>query len=201
MSEPIVLSPVPSPVHRSLIAAARERPDRHLQPPERVRGRARRLLADKLVGLGLAERVVVDGGETAWWLEPDRGSIGLRLPRYDHDEAEVTADADAVTGPEGGGASRSEVERTGGAILALRPSEPRGWTKIARVLALLRRPEGADLQALAAATGWLPHTARAALTGLRRKGHAIEAHKADDAGGRTVYHIAPVTEAGDEGAQ
>lgn len=197
MSEPVA----PSPVHRSLIATARERPDRHLVPPERVRGRARRLLADKLVGLGLAERVVVDEGETAWWLEPDRGSIGLRLPRHDHDEAEVMVDAEAVadtlTGPEGCG----EVESTGGVNLALRPAEPRGWTKIARVLALLRRPEGADLQALVAATGWLPHTARAALTGLRRKGHAVEARRADDAGGRTVYHIAPVTEAGDEGAR
>lgn len=31
---------------------------------------------------------------------------------------------------------------------------------------------GASLDELAGATGWLPHTTRAALTGLRKKGHA-----------------------------
>jgi hypothetical protein len=52
------------------------------------------------------------------------------------------------------------------------------------------------------ATGWLPHTTRAALTGLRHTGHAIA--KSKDAEGRTVYRIeaagakgtsAPATEA------
>lgn len=42
------------------------------------------------------------------------------------------------------------------------------------VLALLARPDGATLDELVAATGWLPHSARAALTGLKKKGHAIE---------------------------
>jgi hypothetical protein len=37
------------------------------------------------------------------------------------------------------------------------------------------------------ATGWLPHTTRAALTGLRKKGHAIARGKRDDA---TCYTLA-----------
>ena len=56
------------------------------------------------------------------------------------------------------------------------PAEPR-QTKSAAVLALLRRKEGATLDQLVEATGWLPHTARAALTGLKRKGHAITSSK------------------------
>jgi hypothetical protein len=40
-----------------------------------------------------------------------------------------------------------------------------------------------------AATGWLPHTTRAALTGLRKKGHVIEKTKRDDA---TCYRIEAV---------
>jgi hypothetical protein len=36
------------------------------------------------------------------------------------------------------------------------------------------------------ATGWLPHTTRAALTGLRKKGHVLEKSKRDDA---TCYRI------------
>lgn len=41
------------------------------------------------------------------------------------------------------------------------------------MLALLRGDDGASLADLTAATGWLPHSMRAALTGLRKKGHAI----------------------------
>jgi hypothetical protein len=35
--------------------------------------------------------------------------------------------------------------------------------------------------------GWLPHTLRAALSGLRKQGHVIERIKADD--GSSVYRI------------
>jgi hypothetical protein len=37
------------------------------------------------------------------------------------------------------------------------------------------------------ATGWLPHTTRAALTGLRKKGYAIQKSKNPD--GVTVYRL------------
>ncbi len=66
------------------------------------------------------------------------------------------------------------------------PAAPRA-TKAAAVLALLQRSEGATLADLIAATGWLPHTTRAALTGLRHKGHQIERSKRD---GVTTYRIA-----------
>jgi DNA-binding transcriptional regulator PaaX len=44
---------------------------------------------------------------------------------------------------------------------------------------------GASLIALAKVTGWQPHSVRAALTALRKKGHAIE--QAKNARGVTVY--------------
>ena len=50
---------------------------------------------------------------------------------------------------------------------------PRQGTKIARVIELLQRDRGAKLEELIAATGWLPHTARAALTGLRHRGYDV----------------------------
>lgn len=46
-------------------------------------------------------------------------------------------------------------------------------TKTDKVIALLKREQGASLEDLTKATGWLPHTTRAAMTGLRKKGHAI----------------------------
>jgi hypothetical protein len=60
-------------------------------------------------------------------------------------------------------------------------------SKINGVLALLRRPEGAPIADIIAATGWLPHSTRAALTGLRKKGHSIERFVRDEA---TCYRIA-----------
>jgi DNA-binding MarR family transcriptional regulator len=59
-------------------------------------------------------------------------------------------------------------------------------TKSALVLALLKREQGSTLAELVDATAWQPHTARAMLTGLRKKGHAIERRKRGDL---TCYHL------------
>lgn len=64
---------------------------------------------------------------------------------------------------------------------------PERQTKSALVINLLQRGEGATLTELVEATGWLRHTTRAALTGLRKKGHVIDKSKRDDA---TCYRIA-----------
>ena len=50
---------------------------------------------------------------------------------------------------------------------------PREGTKIAMVTNPFQRDQGADLGELIAATGWFPHTARAAMTGLRHRGHEV----------------------------
>ena len=60
-------------------------------------------------------------------------------------------------------------------------------SKVSRVVALLQRDHGATLAELVAATGWLPHTTRAALTGLRKKGHVLNKTKRE---GVTCYSIA-----------
>ena len=59
-------------------------------------------------------------------------------------------------------------------------------TKIGSVTVLLRRKNGASLVELGKTTGWQPHTVRAALTGLRKKGYNIERKKRDDV---TIYAI------------
>ena len=64
-------------------------------------------------------------------------------------------------------------------------TRPRKGTKIDAVLRLLSRPGGASIIALQKATGWRPHSVRAALTGLRKKGHDVRHEK--DARGITVY--------------
>lgn len=60
-------------------------------------------------------------------------------------------------------------------------------SKFDKVLALLNGENGATLAEITRLTCWLPHTARAALTGLRKKGHAITRGKRGEV---TVYRIA-----------
>ena len=64
--------------------------------------------------------------------------------------------------------------------------QPKKDTKAQLLLGLLGRPEGATLDDLVQATSWQPHTTRAALTGLRKKGHKLEKTKRDDV---TCYRI------------
>ena len=54
-------------------------------------------------------------------------------------------------------------------------------TKRDTVVKLLGRPKGASVAHLQKATGWLPHSIRAALTGLRKRGHEIVREKDDAA--------------------
>lgn len=61
-------------------------------------------------------------------------------------------------------------------------------TKADKVRKLLARPSGATLDAICKATGWQPHSARAALSGLRKAGCLIERETGTGKSG-SVYRI------------
>lgn len=67
------------------------------------------------------------------------------------------------------------------------PKPLRSGSKGAALLALLQREEGASLDEMIERTGWQGHTVRAAMTGLRKKGHAIDKRVS---GNSTVWFIA-----------
>ena len=62
-------------------------------------------------------------------------------------------------------------------------------SKLAQLIALLVREEGATLDQIVAAASRLPHTTRAAMTGLKKKRYAISNEKVD--GVRTYRAVAP----------
>jgi Protein of unknown function (DUF3489) len=76
---------------------------------------------------------------------------------------------------------------------------PRADTKQARMIELLKRPEGATVQQIADATGWQHHTIRGAISGALKKklGLAVEATRTREVGpdktgvkgSTTVYRI------------
>ena len=75
------------------------------------------------------------------------------------------------------------------------PSKPKKPSKTAHVLTMLAHPKGASLDALCKATGWQPHSTRAALSGLRKAGHVIERTPGEGTGGGSLYRITAVPEA------
>jgi hypothetical protein len=68
-----------------------------------------------------------------------------------------------------------------------RVAVPRDGSKLARVIDLLQRSDGATIPNLTEATGWLPHTTRAALTGLRKRGYAVIRERIG--AGDSVYRV------------
>lgn len=99
-----------------------------------------------------------------------------RMPKPD-----VSPRHDVVTTPE----LTSNLED--GATPSGVAAAPKAPSKISQVLDLLRRKHGALLTDIVEATGWQPHTVRAALTGLKKKGHAIESRRTDN---QTTYFLA-----------
>jgi hypothetical protein len=65
----------------------------------------------------------------------------------------------------------------------------RGGTKQDAVLALLRQPSGASIDAMMKATGWQQHSVRGFLTGVVKKRLKLKLGSAKVDGGR-VYRIA-----------
>ena len=68
--------------------------------------------------------------------------------------------------------------------------QPPASTKRAKLITMLERPEGASIAEIGQRLGWLPHTVRASITGLRQRGRAVT--RGTDADDRSVYRLAPL---------
>ncbi|MBB4155535.1 hypothetical protein GGQ80_003460 [Sphingomonas jinjuensis] len=160
--------------HRILLAAAGQRGDASLLPlPSSLTANARTTKAlVALVTFGFAEERKTTDAAAVHRID---GDLRFGLFATSSGLAAIGIDAD-----EAGGRPTIDAEVDGIAPL------PSRTTKQADVLALLGRDDGATLGDIIAATGWLPHTTRAALTGLRKKGHQIERSKRD---GATCYRL------------
>jgi hypothetical protein len=160
--------------HLVLLSAAVQRDDHLILRPEEITTKAAEKLAAKLIRLGAAEEVRV-GPDQPRWREEDDTPVGLR----------ITTAALAALGIEGGQGSQDGANEPTPASAPAKAG-PRAGSKQAQVLEMLGRESGATLDDLVAATGWLPHTTRAALTGLRKKGHQLVKSKEEHG---TVYRI------------
>lgn len=76
---------------------------------------------------------------------------------------------------------------------ALAPAT-RPESKKARLIGMLRQPDGSTIAAISAALGWQAHTTRAAITGLRKAGLVVETAKPVDGSIGLIYRIASKTD-------
>ncbi len=166
-----------------LLSRAAQNDDGLITPPETMPVRTLQAAAARLLRLGLVEEVPVRANQPPWRTDKDGQHHGLRItPTGLHalgiepeQEPHASARLDQVS------------------PLPSTPPAARVGSKRALLIELLQRDGGTTLQTLTAATGWLPHTTRAALTGLRKAGHEIARDKAED--GTSTYRILPTHDA------
>ena len=140
----------------------------------------------RLTKLGFLKQVRVKRDQPHWSSDEEGRRIGLKI---------TTAGSAAIgVGDDGKGEEQPAPEPKRRVKKAAEPGEaqretdaPRRGSKRAQIIALMQGMAGATLNDMVEATGWLPHTTRAALTGLRHKGYAIARGK--NAKAETVYRI------------
>jgi len=153
-----------------LLGQAAARSDRMLLPPPatlRARGGALQKVLQALLKAALVIEVPVEAEAQSWRSGDGDQLIGLSIA----DEG-FRAIGLPVPVPEPAATAAPDPART---------------TKQATLIALLSVEVGASLPVLTETLAWQAHTVRAALTGLRQKGHVLARSK--DAAGTTVYRI------------
>jgi hypothetical protein len=156
----------------------------------------------KLIEAGLVKEVKAKAEMPVWRRDEQNGqSYALKLTVAGAEAIALNPDDDAAHAAD---EERSRKEqsstlaqpaRTAAGVFAApsaqalaTPRPPRVGTKLAQVIEVLRATEGAAIAELSEAMGWLPHTTRAILTGLRKRGYALTL---DRSGGRgSAYRIA-----------
>jgi hypothetical protein len=179
----------------AMLSAAARRDDRCLVAPRNLRGGAIQKVGAKLIETGLAKEIKAKRGAPVWRQDEQAGqSFALRLTAAGI--RAIPADDRSASDDTSNNGERVQVAAANSEIIrqitaevptavGTRSSSPRGGMKLARVLELHQRDCGATLEELIAATGWLPHATRAALTGLRKRGYAVTIDRFDKERGST----------------
>jgi hypothetical protein len=180
---------------RVLLCAAAQREDRCLVLSPTLKGGAAQKVASKLISAGFVKEVKAKSCDPIWRRDKESGaSYALKLTAAGAKSIAIERGAE----PEGAGEKGAALAGRDQPALPPQmeakdappgegmepgppgPSAPRAGSKLAQVIELLARNDGATIEELIAATGWLAHTTRAALTGLRKRGYAVEIDRSDD---------------------
>jgi Protein of unknown function (DUF3489) len=167
-----------------VLSRAAQRKDGAATLPEGMTEKATQKLAAMLVERELVREIRVKPGMPVWRRSEEGRSYALIITKLGRTAIKVEDDRESVDTELGAQAS---VSTDKAASAQSEQSTPRRGSKLATVIDLLGRKKGASIEELIAATGWLPHTMRAALTGLRKRGYAIERERSEKGG--SIYRI------------
>jgi hypothetical protein len=174
-----------------MMSAAAQRKDRCLSAPATIKGAALSKVSVKLVKLGLAREIEEKPGAPIWRRDDAGQGYGLKLTAVGLKA--IAVDEGAQDPVEPNETLQTEAKNVAGPDEGGHPARvfaPRDGSKLALVIEHLQRADGATINDLTEATGWLPHTTRAALTGLRKRGYAVIRERIG--GGDSVYRILDV---------
>jgi hypothetical protein len=158
-----------------LLSSASQRQDGNFFPvADSVKGKTARVTKaiEDLIGLGYAEEGEV-GAQVPSWREDGDRRIGVAI---------TDAGKSAIDGGEpvtGGGGEGNTAPPPQPNSPAAAKGAVRAGTKQALLADMLQSDEGATIQQIVDVTGWLPHTTRAALTGLKKRGFEISSEKGE----------------------
>jgi Protein of unknown function (DUF3489) len=157
-----------------MMSAAAQRKDRCLSAPATIKGAALTKVGVKLAKLGLAREIAAKPGVPIWRRDDAGHGYALKLTAAGVKAIAVDEGSqDTIEPSEAPQAQAKNVASPGEGGRPARVSAPRDGSKLALVIEHLQRADGATIIDLTEATGWLPHTTRAALTGLRKRGYAV----------------------------
>jgi Protein of unknown function (DUF3489) len=177
---------------RALVQNAASREDRCFVLPPNLKGGAAQKVAAKLIAEGLAKEVKTKAGAPVWRRDGESDqAYSLKLSAAGAKTVATGEESGEKPGPEAP-AQETRPESMDSSATSQHAVEadraaPREGSKLASVIALLRRSEGATIDVLTKATGWLPHTTRAAITGVRKRGYSVVLVRS--AKGASVYRF------------
>jgi hypothetical protein len=177
---------------RALLQNAASREDRCLVLPPQLKGGAAQKVAAKVIAEGLAKEIKANAGAPIWRRDVENDqAYSLKLSAAGAKAIATSKEQSGKPAP-GPPARESLPDTMDSSEVAHHAADagkaaPREGSKLASVIALLRRSEGATILALTDATGWLPHTTRAAITGVRKRGYSVVLGRSAE--GASVYRL------------
>ena len=169
-----------------MMSAAAQRKDRCLSAPATIKGAALSKVSGKLAKLGLAREIEAKPGAPIWRRDDAGQGYALKLTTAGLKAIAVDDGSPDAIEPDEAPQPQNGVSPEEGGHPA-QVARPRDGSKLAQVIELLRCADGARVIDLTQATGWLPHTTRAALTGLRKRGYAVIRERIG--AGDSIYRI------------
>ena len=169
-----------------ILAQAAEREDAAAIVPDRTSAASIRKATEALLRLKLVREVFAKPGMPIWRKAEDGRAMSLVILRAGRDIV-ASNDPDSRCGPTALTSSPTERERKNRRATISSIAQPRTGSKLALVISMLSNETGATLRTLGEVTGWLPHTTRAALAGLRKRGFAIDRVRNGEQG--TLYRL------------